>query len=51
MRDKQIEGIAEMRDESDRSGMRMVIELKREATPEVVLNQLYRFTNCRSVSA
>src|SRR5207342_1258304 len=33
-----------MRDESDRSGMRIVIELKRDATPEVVLNQLYRFT-------
>ncbi|MBV9252292.1 MAG: DNA gyrase subunit A [Acetobacteraceae bacterium] len=44
VRAKQIEGIAEMRDESDRSGMRIVIELKREATPEVVLNQLYRFT-------
>ncbi|HEX5327326.1 MAG TPA: DNA topoisomerase (ATP-hydrolyzing), partial [Acetobacteraceae bacterium] len=45
VRAKQIEGIGEMRDESDRSGMRMVIELKREATPEVVLNQLFRFTN------
>ena len=33
-----------MRDESDRAGMRIVIELKREATPEVVLNQLFRFT-------
>src|SRR5271166_3801263 len=44
VRAKQIEGISEMRDESDRSGMRIVIELKREATPEVVLNQLYRFT-------
>jgi DNA gyrase subunit A len=44
VRAKQIEGIAEMRDESDRSGMRVVIELKREATPEVVLNQLFRFT-------
>jgi DNA gyrase subunit A len=44
-RAKQIEGISEMRDESDRSGMRIVIELKRDATPEVVLNQLYRFTN------
>ena len=44
VRDKQVEGIAEMRDESDRSGMRIVIELKRDATPEVVLNQLYRFT-------
>ncbi len=44
MRAKQIEGIGEMRDESDRSGMRIVIELKRDATPEVVLNQLFRFT-------
>jgi DNA gyrase subunit A len=44
VRGKQIEGIAEMRDESDRSGMRIVIELKRDATPEVVLNQLFRFT-------
>src|SRR6185312_11761789 len=45
VRAKQIEGIGEMRDESDRSGMRIVIELKRDATPEVVLNQLYRFTH------
>jgi DNA gyrase subunit A len=44
VRAKQIEGVSEMRDESDRSGMRIVIELKREATPEVVLNQLFRFT-------
>jgi DNA gyrase subunit A len=44
-RAKQVEGIGEMRDESDRSGMRIVIELKRDATPEVVLNQLYRFTH------
>jgi len=44
VRAKQIEGIGEMRDESDRSGMRIVIELRRDATPEVVLNQLYRFT-------
>ena len=43
-REKQIEGIAELRDESDREGIRVVIELKREAVPEVVLNQLYRFT-------
>jgi DNA gyrase subunit A len=48
VRAKQIEGIAEMRDESDRSGMRIVIELKRDATPEVVLNQLYRFTQLQS---
>ncbi len=45
VRAKQVEGISDLRDESDRSGMRMVIELKREATPEVVLNQLFRFTN------
>jgi len=44
VRDKQVEGVADIRDESDRSGMRVVIELKRDATPEVVLNQLYRFT-------
>jgi DNA gyrase subunit A len=44
VRAKQIEGIGEMRDESDRSGMRIVIELKRDSTPEVVLNQLFRFT-------
>jgi DNA gyrase subunit A len=44
VRSKQMEGIADIRDESDRSGMRVVIEIKRDATPEVVLNQLYRFT-------
>ena len=44
VRSKQVEGISDLRDESDRSGMRIVIELRREATPEVVLNQLYRFT-------
>jgi DNA gyrase subunit A len=42
--EKLIEGISELRDESDRDGVRMVIELKRDATPEVVLAQLYRFT-------
>ena len=45
VRAKTIEGIGEMRDESDRSGMRVVIELRREATAEVVLNQLFRHTN------
>ena len=45
VRDKKIEGISDIRDESDRSGMRMVIELKRDASSEVVLNQLYRFSN------
>ena len=44
VRDKRIEGIGEMRDESDRQGMRVVIELKRDASAEVVLNQLHRFT-------
>lgn len=44
VRDKIIEGISDLRDESDRDGVRVVIELKRDAVPEVVLNQLYRFT-------
>jgi DNA gyrase subunit A len=44
VREKKIEGIAELRDESDRQGYRVVIELKRDAMPDVVLNQLYRFT-------
>ncbi|EAR50398.1 DNA gyrase subunit A [Oceanicola granulosus HTCC2516] len=43
-REKRIEGIAHVQDESDRHGVRVVIELKRDATPEVVLNQLFRFT-------
>ncbi|MCA6120452.1 DNA gyrase subunit A [Bradyrhizobium sp. WSM 1704] len=43
-REKKIEGIGEMRDESDREGYRVVIELKRDAVPDVVLNQLYKFT-------
>ncbi len=43
-RDKKIEGIAHVQDESDRHGVRVVVELKRDATPDVVLNQLYRFT-------
>ncbi|GBD57498.1 DNA gyrase subunit A [Gluconobacter wancherniae NBRC 103581] len=48
VRSKEIEGISDIRDESDRSGMRVVIELKRDATPEVVLNQLYRFTQLQT---
>src|SRR5882724_5149245 len=44
VRDKIIEGISDLRDESDRDGVRMVVELKREAMAEVVLNQLYRHT-------
>ncbi|MEO0914723.1 MAG: DNA gyrase subunit A, partial [Pseudomonadota bacterium] len=43
-RDKKIEGIAHVQDESDRFGVRVVVELKRDATAEVVLNQLFRFT-------
>ncbi len=48
VRAKQVEGIGDMRDESDRSGMRIVIELRRDATPEVVLNQLFRFTQLQT---
>jgi DNA gyrase subunit A len=48
VREKKIEGISDLRDESDRDGMRIVIELKREAFPDVVLNQLYRFTSLQS---
>jgi DNA gyrase subunit A len=44
VREKRIEGIAEVRDESNREGMRLVIELRRDAVGDVVLNQLYRFT-------
>jgi DNA gyrase subunit A len=44
VRDKKVTGIADLRDESDRNGTRLVIELKREATPQVVLNQLYKNT-------
>src|SRR5437764_14508558 len=44
VREKKIDGIAELRDESDRDGYRVVIELKRDAMPDIVLNQLYRFT-------
>ncbi len=48
VRAKQVEGISDLRDESDRDGMRIVIELKRDATPEVVLNHLYRFTQLQT---
>ncbi|MGV0910267.1 DNA gyrase subunit A [Martelella sp. FOR1707] len=44
VRDKRIEGISDLRDESDREGYRVVIELKRDANAEVILNQLYRYT-------
>ncbi len=48
VRDKKVEGISDIRDESDRHGLRVVIELKREAQGEIVLNQLYRHTSLRS---
>ena len=48
VREKTLEGIADIRDESDRDGMRVVVELKREAVPEVVLNQLYRFSSLQT---
>ncbi len=48
VREKRVEGIGDLRDESDRNGMRVVIELKRDASGEVVLNQLYRFTQLQS---
>jgi DNA gyrase subunit A len=48
VRDKKIEGIAALRDESDRDGYRVVVELRRDAVPDVVLNQLYRFTALQS---
>jgi len=48
VREKRIEGVGDLRDESDRTGMRVVVELKRDASAEVVLNQLYRFTPLQS---
>ncbi|MCX7341563.1 MAG: DNA gyrase subunit A [Hyphomicrobiales bacterium] len=48
VREKRLEGISDLRDESDRDGMRMVIELKRDAVADVVLNQLFRFTPLQS---
>jgi DNA gyrase subunit A len=48
VREKKIEGIADLRDESNRDGYRVVVELKRDAVPDVVLNQLYRFTPLQS---
>lgn len=44
VKDKRVEGISDLRDESDREGMRIVIELKREANPQVILNQLFNYT-------
>ena len=48
VRDKKIEGISDLRDESDRDGMRIVIELKRDAKPEVVKNNLFKLTQLRT---
>ncbi|HUZ32317.1 MAG TPA: DNA gyrase subunit A [Xanthobacteraceae bacterium] len=48
VREKKIEGVAALRDESDRDGYRVVVELRRDAVPDVVLNQLYRFTALQS---
>jgi DNA gyrase subunit A len=48
VREKKIDGIAALRDESDRDGYRVVVELRRDAMPDVVLNQLYRFTALQS---
>jgi DNA gyrase subunit A len=48
VREKKVEGVSDVRDESDRQGMRLVIELKREASGDVVLNQLWRFTAMQS---
>jgi DNA gyrase subunit A len=47
-RDRKIEGIAEVRDESDRQGMRMVVDLKRDANPKSVLNALFKYTAMQS---
>jgi DNA gyrase subunit A len=48
VREKRIEGVADLRDESDRDGMRIVVEMKRDAPADVILNQLYRFTPLQS---
>lgn len=48
VRDKKLEGISDIRDESDRDGMRIVIELKRDAKPDVVKNNLYKYTSMQS---
>ncbi|WP_282603286.1 DNA gyrase subunit A [Paracoccus sp. PARArs4] len=47
-KEKKVEGISSVQDESDRTGIRVVIELKRDATPDVVLNQLFRFTQMQT---
>ena len=47
VKEKRIEGISDINDESNRQGMRVVVELKKDANPQVVLNQLYRYTSCK----
>ena len=49
VKEKRLEGISDLRDETDRNGMRVVIELKRDANPQVVLNHLFTRTSCRPV--
>ena len=49
--DKRLEGISDIRDESDRNGMRIVIELKRDANPQVVLNRLFAQTQLQTTFA
>ena len=49
VRARRIEGIAELRDESDKDGIRVVVEVRRDAVPEVLLNQLYQFTQLQTV--
>ena len=48
VRDKTVEGIADIRDESDRQGIRVVIEIKRDFHPEIILNQLFRYTSLQT---
>ncbi len=51
VKDKRIEGISDLRDESDREGMRIAIDLKRDANPQVVLNQLFKYTQMQDTFA
>ncbi len=48
VREKKIQGVADLRDESDRDGMRVVLELRRDAVKEIILNQLYKFTELQT---
>jgi len=48
VRDKKIEGISDLRDESDKDGVRVVMELKRDAVSSVIVNQLYKMSNCQT---